>query len=411
MNKRKKLRVRQVNTKLSKKEQINHVIEVIKSTARELEVPESDVTQLQVIQRLDPAKATAWTVRDAGGLALIKRTYFPDQNKDLAVIRQEKEISSYVRKLEKTAAEKLVLNENLNKIIRDSLKEIPIEKVTLPKLEAKTGQSMTMELMLSDIHYGKKTPRFDLAICRSRMQKLSKVFLEELDRKTKEGYNVERVIVALLGDIIESYTMHGLESAVGCEFGNAQQVQSAITSLYYDVLLPIAKTGIKVDVPCVTGNHDRSETGRTMNDPGLNNLTWIIYTSLEEMCRIAGLTNVKFEIAKGSYLIIDIYGNKSLLEHGDNCKSNGKKSFESLMEQRGRQNNTTIHFGRFGHWHEYAVFDRGRIIVNESVCGMDSYAEVKGYDSKAGQTINYYVATKNRPNCFYHSFPVDLSSK
>jgi hypothetical protein len=84
---------------------------------------------------------------------------------------------------------------------------------------------------------------------------------------------------------------------------------------------------------------------------------------------------------------------------------------EGLMEQRGRQNNVTVHFGRFGHWHEYAVFDRGRIIVNESVCGMDSYAEVKGFDSKAGQTINFYVETKNRPNCFYHSFAVDLSSK
>lgn len=398
-------------SKESAKQKLNYILEVIKDTAKELGVSENEVTKPQIMSRLDATKATGWTIRDLGGLAAIKNAYFPQQEKELAVIRQEKEISSYVRKLERTAAEKLVLNENLNKIISESLKNLKIEKVSLPKPVVKTGQSMTMELMLSDIHYGKKTPRFNLEICRARMQKLSTVFLQELMRKTKEGYKVERIILALLGDIIESYTMHGLESAVGCEFGNAQQVQASITSLFYDVILPIAKTGIKIDVPCVTGNHDRSEHSRTMNDPGLNNLTWIIYTSLEEMCKIAGLTNVKFEISKGSYLIIDIYGNKSLLEHGDNVKSPAKRVFESLMEQRGRQNNTTIHFGRFGHWHEYAVFDRGRIIVNESVCGMDSYAEVKGYDSKAGQTINFYVETKNRPNCFYHSFPVDLSSK
>jgi predicted phosphodiesterase len=393
------------------KGQLNYIIEVIKETAKELEIPEHEVTKFQVMQRLDVNKATGWTIRELGGLAAIKNAYFPQQAKALAVIRQEKEISSYIRKLEKNASEKLVLVENLTEVIAEAVAKLPIEKIKLEKPKAKTGSKMTIELMLSDIHYGKKTPDFNLEICRKRMQTLATVFLHELERKTKEGYNVERIIIALIGDIIESYTMHGLESAVGCEFGNAAQVQSAIVSLYHDIFVPLAKTGIEIYVPCVTGNHDRTEQGRTFNEPGLNNLTWIIYGALEELCKVSGLTNVKFEITKGSYIIGNIYGNTILWEHGDNTKGTNKQAFESLMEQRGRQNNTTIHFGRFGHWHEYAVYDRGRIIVNESVCGMDSYAEVKGYDSKAGQTINFYVETKNRPNCFYHSFPVDLSGK
>jgi predicted phosphodiesterase len=392
------------------KARLEKAIEAIKRAAEKAKIDPDAVTKA-LLAKHAPDLVSGWDLRELGGLSAIKSAYFPRQSKDLAVIRQEREITSYVRKLEQQASEKLVLAENIHTVISEALKGLAIEKVAVKAPKAKTGQAMTMELMLSDIHYGKKTKTFNLEVCRARMRKLTEVFLQELERKTKEGYNVERIIIALLGDIIESYTMHGLESAVGCEFGNAQQVQAAITSLYNDVILPIAKTGIKIDVPCVTGNHDRSDTSRTMNDPGVNNLTWIIYNSLAEMCKIAGLKSVKFEITKGSYIIIDIYGNKSLLEHGDNCRSPGKKSFETLMEQRGRQNNTTIHFGRFGHWHEYAVYDRGRIIVNESVCGMDSYAEVKGYDSKAGQTINFYVATKNRPNCFYHSFPVDLSHK
>lgn len=413
MNKRRKLKLKtdEIKSGPAAKEQLTYVLDMIKHTAKDLGVPEWEITKAQFLQRIDEAVINDWGIRKLGGFVTIRNTYFPQQDKDLAVIRQEKEITSYVRKLEKTAAEKLVLNENINTVIRDSLKELKIEKVKLSVPAIKKGQAMTMELMLSDIHYGKKTPKFNLEVCRARMQKLSTVFLQELQRKTKEGYNVERIIIALLGDIIESYTMHGLESAVGCEFGNSQQVQSAITSLYYDAILPIAKTGIKVDVPCVTGNHDRTEHSRTMNDPGLNNLTWVIYSSLEEMCKIAGLKNVSFQIAKGPYIIGKIYENNILWEHGDNVKGQSKKSFESLMEQRGRQNNVTVHFGRFGHWHEFAVFDRGRIIVNESVCGLDSYANVMGFDSKAGQTINFYVETANRPNCFYHSFPVDLSSK
>jgi predicted phosphodiesterase len=393
------------------KDKLAYILDTIRKTAKELSIPEYQVSKAQFMQQIDESLVNDWTVRQLGGFNTIRNTYFPQQEKELAVIRQEKEISSYVRKLEKTAAEKMVLNENLGKMIRESLKDLKLEKVKLPVLPVRKGQKMTMELMLSDIHYGKKTKTFNLEVCRTRMKNLSTVFLQELQRKTKEGYNVERIILALLGDVIESYTMHGLESAVGCEFGNAQQCQAAITSLFNDVILPIARTGVKIDVPCVTGNHDRTEHSRTMNDPGLNNMTWIIYTSLQELCKTAGLTNVSFEIAKGSYIIGKVYENNILWEHGDNCKSPAKRSFEGLMEQRGRQNNVTVHFGRFGHWHEYAVFDRGRIIVNESVCGMDSYAEVKGFDSKAGQTINFYVETKNRPNCFYHSFAVDLSSK
>jgi hypothetical protein len=118
---------------------------------------------------------------------------------------------------------------------------------------------------------------------------------------------------------------------------------------------------------------------------------------------------VKFEITQGAYLIHKIYNNTCLYEHGDNCKSNAKKSLEGLMEARGRQNNTTIDFLRLGHFHEYACYDRGRIIVNESLAGQDSYSEVSGYNSKAGQTINFYVATKKRANSFFYSFPVDLT--
>jgi len=42
------------------------------------------------------------------------------------------------------------------------------------------------------------------------------------------------------------------------------------------------------------------------------------------------------------------------------------------------------------------------------VCGQDSYAEIKGFNTSAGQTINYYVDTKARPSSFYYSFPVYL---
>lgn len=387
-------------------DRIKKIVNGIKKASDELGIHPAEVTKAHFFKYTEDV--SPWDLREVGGLTGVVNAHFPVISKDLATIRQNSETSKYIKTMEKKLGEVNLIDINMKKAIVQAVGQLKIQKIKLPTIRSTKGDKMTMELMLSDIHYGKKTETFNLKVCRERMQHLTKTFLEELARKKTEGYNVHRIIIALLGDAIESFTFHGLESAIGCEFGNAQQVQAAIQSLYHDIIVPIAKTGITIDIPSVTGNHDRTETLRTMHNPGENNLTWIIYNTLEELCKASGLKNVKFHIAAGSYIILNIYGNNCLYEHGDNCGAYTKKAFENLMEKRARQHNTTLHFGRFGHYHEYAVFDRGRIIVNESVCGQDSFAEVKGFKTSAGQTINYYVETKTRPNCFYYSFPVFL---
>ena len=61
----------------------------------------------------------------------------------------------------------------------------------------------------------------------------------------------------MIGDVIENADFHGQESEKGCEFSTSRQVQEAINSMFYDLVLPIAMTGIEIYVPCVRGNHDR----------------------------------------------------------------------------------------------------------------------------------------------------------
>ena len=79
---------------------------------------------------------------------------------------------------------------------------------------------------------------------------------------------------------------------------------------------------------------------------------------------------------------------------------------ENLLSNRQTQEKIIVDFMRIGHWHEYQVYGRGRIIITESLTGEDSYSNTKGYDSHAGQTLNFYVQTDKRPNCFYKSFPI-----
>jgi len=349
-----------------------------------------------------------WQIRKIGGFNNLKKVVFPFDEQDLASIREQQRAKNYISKLERDLGDKQSFERNALLLVENAIKKLKPKSLKIPKKTSpKTKRKMTMELMLSDIHYGKKTDTFNLEVCRSRMKKLTEVFLLEMEQKEKT-YNVERVVLALIGDILESYTMHGKESALSCEFTNPVQMVSAIESIFEDTIVPIAKTGVKITIPCITGNHDRHDPKKTYNQPGMNNLSYVVYKSIEMLAKSYNLKNVEFIIPKDSYTVLDIYGSNVLYEHGDELQNTAKNTILSHMEKRGRQVKKQLHMSRFGHWHEYVCYDRGRIIINESVCGQDSYAKVKGFVSTAGQTINYYVDTKNRPTSFYYSFPVYL---
>lgn len=283
-----------------------------------------------------------------------------------------------------------------------------------PQVKNKNKSDMTLELLLSDLHFGKKTETFNLQVARRRLNQITSTVLKEIN-KSKVHYNVERIVIALMGDIIESSTMHGTESAKGCEFGNSRQVQEAIDGLFELVILPISKTGIKVDIVGVTGNHDRTEEHRTFHNPGEENLTWIMYNAMKKFCEYSGLKNVSWTIPKNPYQLIQIYGENVLYEHFDNVKgSNLRSGIETLKSKRTNQLGTPITFIRGGHYHEPAEFGLGKITVNGSLCGNDSYADVHGFDCAASQTLNFYIKKEKtdsvkRMTCFYKRFLIQLN--
>ena len=388
---------------------MNLIVSEMKRVAKLYQVEPFALTQAQFLKETDVKE---WQLRKLGGFAGIKKVSFPQQDKALAEIQGGRETASYIRKLEKQLAERQLFEERLTKDVMGAIGKLPLAKIEIPKLiKDKTKRDMTIEFMLSDVHYGKLTggdKPFNLSICRARVRHAVSVLLREIEHN-KMLFNVERLIIAVIGDIIESYTMHGLESAIGCEFNNPSQVDEAIESIWFDVVVPLAKTGLTLDFVGVTGNHDRTEVKKTMNKPGLNQLSYIIYQAIKRLATVAGLKNITFHIPHESFTVLDIYGSPALFEHCDNVGAPEKRQFELLMQKRGKQVGKQIHFLRGGHWHEYMCFDRGRIIINESVSGQDGYSETMGFNSSAGQTINYYIKTDVRPTPFYKSFPVCLS--
>ena len=381
------------------------IVAALKSVASQLGITAQEVTRTQLIKH---GAVSDYSLRMVGGLDSVKQRFFPVSEKDLAGVRVGKEVKRKLSEMERKLGEKELFQEYMLRSVLETVKGLKLGKAQLPTVSKdKTKRSMTIELMLSDLHYGKKTKTFNHTVARNRMRHLTEVLLKEI-RDKQLIFNVDRIIIALIGDIIESASMHLLESMVGSEFGNSEQVQVAIESLWHDVIVPVASLGIPIDVPAVTGNHDRSETKQTYHYPGKSNLTWIIYKTLEMLSVEAGFKNVKFHIAEDAYLVLPIYKENCLYEHG-NYSKNTKDALENQMRKRSTQLNTMIHYIRQGHWHTYYNYERGRMIGNESLCGQDSFANVLGFDSKAGQTINMYIETKDRPTSFYTSFPVCLS--
>lgn len=304
-------------------------------------------------------------------------------------------------------------------LVLERIKEIvaKVGKVKTPKPPKKYPNRfpMVMELLLSDLHFGKlvkedNEPCFNEKIARNRLKQVTSVFLKELHMAQKH-YNVERIVVALLGDMIESFEMHNIESARGCEYGTAKQIWACIDALLFEVFLPLAETGIHIDVPAVTGNHDRSERKRTYENPGENNWTYIIYKTLESMLVGRGYKNVKFIIPASPYCTLDIFGYTVLYEHFDNVRGASRESFDKLMRKRGRQLGRMVDMMRGGHFHEYNMYGNGEVIVNGSLSGSDSFADVIGYKSEPCQVLNYYLdipGKVGKKKKFHKTFGIEL---
>ena len=333
--------------------------------------------------------------------------------KDVSSTRRANSLNS---KDLKTVLEQWENRDDVIDAIKGAAKDIgklSVKQIKLPK-PSKAKKGMTLELLISDVHVGKLTQTFNLAVLKRRIKQISDTVVKEVQRAS-EHYNIDEIVVGLLGDMIESSTMHRVESAKGCEFGNSRQVQECISNIYYLLLAPIYSLGIKVTVVGVTGNHDRTETDRTFHKPGEENVTWIIYKTLEEFTKIGAFKNVSFLIPTSPYQLHSIYGENVLYEHYDNVKGdNQRRGIENLLAKRTNQIGVPIKFIRGGHFHEPAEFGLGKIVINGNVPGNDGFSDTLGFNCEPTQTLNFYIEREKsdsikRQTSFYKRFLIQLN--
>jgi len=336
--------------------------------------------------------------------------------KTLKSIHSTKKSNSYTAKENRAIINEWNKRDSILEAVDSCVNRIALTKYKVKNIKrSKKKKSMTLELLFSDVHYGKFIDNVegnfvDSNEIRARVRRIAASVLKEMERESN-FFNIDKLILSMIGDIIENADMHGLESLRSSEFGTSRQIDIAIESIWFDLLLPLALTGVEMFVPCVTGNHDRNGMKSTYQKPGEENYTFVIYRALERMAKLSGLKNVTFDICLGHFTHVEVYGNVIVYEHGHELRNTNRDTMFNLMSKRQTQLGRVVHFYRVGHFHEGIQYGQGRAMVNGSVPGQDDYAEGKGFCSEAIQFLNFYVETKKRKTSFYKSFPIYLQNK
>ena len=320
-----------------------------------------------------------------------------------------KRSSSLNNKKTKLALEALSTAEYLTKQVEEVLATYSTKKITVKhkalKLKKLKKPKMTLALDISDVHGGLKTDDFNYAVVEKRMVYLVDKFVDEIKRNSL-SYNIEDIVVTLNGDMIENSDLHE-DSIKSCEDSNPGQVYTMVSLLFDHLIAPVAALGLKTRVLGTAGNHDRLSKLRCMHKQGKEGYSWIIYSTLEKLSKVAGHKNLTYIIPEGYGAVLKIQGSNILYEHGDMIKAHTKAGLLNHMINRQDQLNIKLHGLRVGHTHEFLQIGRRVIVNGPFMCG-NSYSDSAGYSTEPVQTIVSYVKSKNRDNSLFRVFPVVL---
>lgn len=313
-------------------------------------------------------------------------------------LRSAQRSNNQLRKVQREMFDSSESGDNPPKNLLDVLEEASVNINKAPEVimnPSVDGQRMTAEILLSDTQYGKLMHGYNTDVAVARTKEYLKTVIDDIVQKVSQGIVFDKIILALLGDIIESDKKHA-NSGRACDSGTAEQMKIATEVLFNDVIEPLAVLGYPVDVVMITGNHDHDGRGLEMYLPGSQHLSWPLYHSLRMITEAKGYTHVDFEIPDGAYFIKDIYGFNTLYEHGVGVSTSEAALTKRLVE-RGNQVRKHMTYIRIGDKHNVSRFNTDTKVINGSTFGRcddkngGEYSAIAGYAAEPAQLTIYHT--------------------
>ena len=274
--------------------------------------------------------------------------------------------------------------------ISNDIKQCIIENTNMPiingdRIEISNDNKLIVHCGDWHIGYvinGYKGNYYNYEIAKKRLSKL----LEEI-KKTCKLYNINYVVIANCGDIIEHVSMRNTNQAFECEFNLGQQISHAI-KLLFSFIKEIADMGNKVEYYSCTSNHARLNGMKEMNIEG-DDADVIIRDSLESLFELYGNNNIHINKTdyKDGTSEFELNGMVFKVMHGDNRPMNDKKLFDGETSSHNTEYKAILR----GHFHNFNVTSQnsnGYVITSSCLFGYNSYSMKKMLcNTYASQTL------------------------
>lgn len=278
--------------------------------------------------------------------------------------------------------------ESRSELLRETLREAisDLAAIRVPTLLITKNSERALVVGIADFHYGARIDvkgilgdtinYYNYEVFEKRMAELLAEIIEIISKES-----ISDVYVMIVGDMIDG--MLRQSQLMRLEYG---VVESTVhLSEYLAQWLTNLSAYCEVSVYGASGNHSeirplKSKHGEFEEE----NLERIVFWYLHERLKDNERINIEDDV--GKFKLVEVCGFRFLLIHGD-----GERSIDRIASDTIKQYGVPIDFFVCGHKHRENEFPSGMtstgdsvIIRVPSICGVDAYAQSKGYNGKPG---------------------------
>ena len=284
--------------------------------------------------------------------------------------------------------------ESRSELLRETVREAivgltPIKTQSHPwRTYDLPAEDRSLVVTLGDFHYGAEihvtglrgeiVNHYDHHVFEDRMTKL----LEEVVQITRQQ-QVSDIHIFLVGDLIDG--MLRQSQLIRLEYGMVESTIRLAEWMAWWIAQIATDTNKQIHIYAASGNHSEIRPLRSKNrEFEEENLEKIIFWFLEE--RLREYDNIEFHGGCEKMILADVQGYSFLLLHGD-----GEKAINQIAQDVVNVYSEPIDFFICGHQHKEQEIPMGAtndgnsvVIRTPSICGIDKYAQSRGFGGKPG---------------------------
>lgn len=273
------------------------------------------------------------------------------------------------------------------------------------------NRTETAVLVMSDIHWGKRTSSFNIDVCKNRINQIATKVASINDLLTGK-YKFDELVIFLLGDVNDGTDIYPTQ-AHHQESSNVEQQAWEFAEFYADFIRKIKPLYPSVRIETVPGNHGRS--GRFAHECA--NWDIVAYRYLGNNLRDDGVPVI---IGRGDNLFVrkvKVRKHNYLLFHGHQVRGSFAGIPSYGISQRVCRWSTCEQYAPFdmaiaGHFHSYLHWHLNEIqILLSGTCVTDDLWSREELGWQSGCVWPFFGVSDERPMTWMYSLETNCNAE